>query len=326
MNRELLIGLTVGLAVVIIVVCLIVTCLLVLKKQKPMFVLPSAMSAGTKAVVISRFKEDIGGLVHLIAVQAANDKQAYDVFIYNKGPDGLQLTTHPFLTYYVQNLPNVGRDGHTILHHIVTRYEDLHNITVFLPGSGETISYKGGPTKEALAFGEHGSYYAHRGTSPWHNLSKFQLDAYGSTDKNNKTADMPLQLGARRPFGAWFKDMFTYEPHAELPFMHSFLMIASLRCTDIRDRPLRTYQKLLACLNEHSNPETGHYMERALLHLTSPMPRIVWLLWFQGWDSAPDVARRVRQSWEDLNPGWEVRALDDTTLPKYINPPYKTGI
>jgi hypothetical protein len=39
------------------------------------------------------------------------------------------------------------------------------------------------------------------------------------------------------------------------------------------------------------------------------VPKIVWSLWLQGWDSAPDLVRACTASWSRLNPEWEVRRL-----------------
>lgn len=48
--------------------------------------------------------------------------------IYNKS-DGGCATKHPII-----NLPNVGREGHTYLHHIITNYNNLDDYTIFLQG------------------------------------------------------------------------------------------------------------------------------------------------------------------------------------------------
>lgn len=48
-------------------------------------------------------------------------------------------------------------------------------------------------------------------------------------------------------------------------------------------------------------------------------PRIIWILWLQGWETAPRLCRLVKQSWELHNPGWEVRAICKQTLPAYID-------
>jgi hypothetical protein len=51
-----------------------------------------------------------------------------------------------------------------------------------------------------------------------------------------------------------------------------------------------------------------------------PLRKTVWLLWFQGWDRAPWLVQKVRQSWELLNPGWDIRLLSDANLDEYMPP------
>jgi hypothetical protein len=47
-------------------------------------------------------------------------------------------------------------------------------------------------------------------------------------------------------------------------------------------------------------------------------PKIIWLLWLQGYDQAPLVVRKCYESWLKHNPGWEIIFLDETNLSKYI--------
>lgn len=49
-------------------------------------------------------------------------------------------------------------------------------------------------------------------------------------------------------------------------------------------------------------------------------PRIIWTLWLQGWADAPDVVRASVNSWRAQNPGWQVRALDEASLPDVLPP------
>jgi len=65
-------------------------------------------------VVISRYNEDVSWT-----------KSLYNAVIYNKGEENLQASI-PIL-----NIQNVGREGHTFLHHIIENYDILHNYTVF---------------------------------------------------------------------------------------------------------------------------------------------------------------------------------------------------
>jgi hypothetical protein len=38
-------------------------------------------------------------------------------------------------------------------------------------------------------------------------------------------------------------------------------------------------------------------------------PKIIWSLWLQGWNEAPEIVRACTASWTRLNPGWVVRRL-----------------
>lgn len=50
------------------------------------------------------------------------------------------------------------------------------------------------------------------------------------------------------------------------------------------------------------------------------LPRIVWTFWLQGWGVAPETAQACVVSWRRLNPGWDVRAIDESTLPAFLAP------
>jgi len=47
-------------------------------------------------------------------------------------------------------------------------------------------------------------------------------------------------------------------------------------------------------------------------------PKIVWLVWFQGWDKAPNLVLKVRDSWKHHNPDWEIKELNDDNIKSYI--------
>ncbi len=48
------------------------------------------------------------------------------------------------------------------------------------------------------------------------------------------------------------------------------------------------------------------------------VPKTIWMLWQQGWDCAPDLAKACAESWKRHNPGWEIKLLDEQSLPGYI--------
>jgi hypothetical protein len=70
-----------------------------------------------KSIVISRYKEDLSWTSRL----DPNVKK----FIYNKGE-----INNDFIS-----LPNIGRESHTFLYHIVNHYQDLTDIIIFTQGN-----------------------------------------------------------------------------------------------------------------------------------------------------------------------------------------------
>lgn len=52
------------------------------------------------------------------------------------------------------------------------------------------------------------------------------------------------------------------------------------------------------------------------------VPKIIWMLWQQGWEDAPEVVQSCAQSWRDINPDWELRLLSEDDLVAFA-PDYK---
>lgn len=48
------------------------------------------------------------------------------------------------------------------------------------------------------------------------------------------------------------------------------------------------------------------------------IPRIIWILWFDGWEKAPELHQRCLESWRLFNPSWEVRAISRQDLPALL--------
>lgn len=52
--------------------------------------------------------------------------------------------------------------------------------------------------------------------------------------------------------------------------------------------------------------------------LVTDMPRVIWTLWLQGWEDAPEVAQSSLASWRRMNPGWTVQALTRDNLTEHL--------
>ncbi len=59
------------------------------------------------------------------------------------------------------------------------------------------------------------------------------------------------------------------------------------------------------------------------------IPKILWTLWLQGWNEAPDIVRASGLSWRRWNQNWDIRFLDLThvksLLPHYTPEGSSTG-
>jgi hypothetical protein len=49
------------------------------------------------------------------------------------------------------------------------------------------------------------------------------------------------------------------------------------------------------------------------------MIKNLYILWFQGFDQAPEIVQACVQSWIEQNPTWTVHLLDDTTWPSMVS-------
>ncbi len=95
----------------------------------------------SKDLVISRYNESLAWLADI-------DRSVYRrVVVYNKGDPMLELDNLGDII--IVTLSNVGRCDHTYMYHIVQTYDDLANVTIFLPGSCD-INYNWATTKNTI--------------------------------------------------------------------------------------------------------------------------------------------------------------------------------
>lgn len=85
-----------------------------------------------KRICISKYKEDINWV---------KDLEGFDIIVYNKDND-IDIEKYDIKSdpYYIDDvkyidIPNVGREAHTYLYHLVNNYEDLYDYEVFSQGN-----------------------------------------------------------------------------------------------------------------------------------------------------------------------------------------------
>jgi hypothetical protein len=212
-------------------------------------------------IIISRFNEDLNWTTEGIF----ND---YKYTVYNKGDNDNFNKSN---VKNIINLPNIGRCDHTYLYHIVSNYNKLSNKIVFFPGSLDLgykkniaieilnkIKYSG----QAIFIGEYSENIKNK-------FDDFKLDNWSSTNSQNfiKNNESSLQISKIRPFGNWFKYYFGNKIVKSFCYWGVF----SIDKRDVVQHPINRYIILLNQLNQSSNPEVGHYLERSWCAVFHPM-------------------------------------------------------
>lgn len=213
-------------------------------------------------MVISRYNEDLEWLKE-------EPFNKYPVIIYNKGTND-NFYKSPNIKDII-NIENVGREGHTYLYHIITNYNNLNNIIIFLPGSVNIEEKKEYSIKTINEIEKQKKAvfitdYMDEGVK--NRFYNFELDDWESTNYNNKSANAgsKLELSEHRPFGIWFEKNFNDLHITE----SSHWGILSISRDDIIKNNVEHYNKFLIQMDNHHNPEVGHYIERCWYALFYP--------------------------------------------------------
>jgi hypothetical protein len=106
---------------VILIVCIIILCIFsIIPYQSDTFTVDQIQ------IVIARYSENLEWMKE-------SPFEGHEYIVYNKGPNEDFYRSEDLKD--VIELDNVGREGHTYLYHIIHNYDNLADVTVFLPGS-----------------------------------------------------------------------------------------------------------------------------------------------------------------------------------------------
>lgn len=281
-------------------------------------------------LVIARFKEDLSWLplvLEKLASSAGLPPCSIVLYIYNKGPE--PYTAGPNISslvshVHVEALPNVGRESHTYLHHIVSRYdayaspEGSRTAVLFLQGDPTDHlpqwykEYDGlGSLLESFLVDTQ-SWGASLTFAKEHEYVEHFAAHYGfNIERHN---GIPVHPRVGKPFGVWFQEHVcsTGTGGVGVTFTEGQLLrwwIAALFCVHasrlVQVRSRDSYLRLLGCVDRDADPEVGHYFERAWVYVTGAH------LGLQEWDAAHATTAAVGccgdNAGVDTNAGMVVR-------------------
>lgn len=197
-------------------------------------------------IVIARYSENINWC----------NNYSNLVTIYNKGHDNIPSNLHTI------QLKNVGREAHTYLYHIINNWDNLADITFFGQGS---LSSNHDPYPMCI-------YLLPKHEEITINLYNkgMKLNAHNRIIHNNKYLHN-IKNGKMKPaqldfVSWWYKNIrHPYPGKDKIRWSHGALFSVSKKA--IRTNSLNYYKSLIKYLEEHDDPEEGHYFERCWFYI-----------------------------------------------------------
>lgn len=215
-------------------------------------------------IVISRYNENLEWL---------NDEKyiRYPITIYNKGTND-DFYKPPNLK--IVNIPNVGVCDHTYLYHIIHNYDNLENVTIFLPGSCMDNHKKektDNVVKNTIETNNTVIYGNYEENEIKNKIYDFELKEWSTTNNKNKELNNSSKL--RRcdiyPYGKWYESVF---PDININHI-TYAGIFSASKKHIHNRSKQSYETLINFVNKDKNEECAHYIERSWIAIFHPLPK-----------------------------------------------------
>ncbi|XP_071798647.1 uncharacterized protein [Asterias amurensis] len=194
--------------------------------------------------VISHYKEKLDWLKPI----------AKDCHVYDKGHGKSLKPSFPVKQW--EELPNVGRESHTYLYHIIKYYESLADVTVFLPDelADYTPEFCFPAPTDFLEKAREGIpclvYSTHENWGSIKHIDQWKLEYDQGLMRHAKNATL----------GEFYQTVFGRAPPQAVDCCLAGCFSATRRC--LQKHPKKFYQKLISFLDDHSNPEEGHYLNR----------------------------------------------------------------
>ncbi len=190
--------------------------------------------------------------------------------VYQKGSK--QVSAKKMDTFWQwETLPNVGRESHTYLHHIITNYNCLSDVTIFFQGDIATHLCSWLRRLFGMCRPDISAFIREAHKNGLYAPTTRSKAGWGRIHHIEKWAKM-LETGdiarANLTLGEFWDELFGY-PHPKNSIIWHFGNIFSVSRSRILSRPKSFYEKAISFVDHHPNPEEGHYFERLFTSIFS---------------------------------------------------------
>lgn len=195
-------------------------------------------------IVVAKYNEDIKWLLPFKDI----------TIIYNKGINNINMDRFETI-----RLPNIGRESHTYLYHIINNYENLADKTIFLQGS--IIDHK------IFNLEDYFKENDFIGKLDILKLDKFKnkIEHYGKWKIDYKNGDM--KICNYTPYD-WITKIIGIDMDMDGDIYSDFINVVwganfAVSKKLIHSKPIEFYENIIRHIDYHKNPEEGHFLERS---------------------------------------------------------------
>ena len=219
------------------------------------------MATDNVEIVVARYNEDMKWTLQF----------PFNLFTYTVYNKGVNENFEKSRVTKIVSLPNVGTEVHTYFHHIVANYNNLSDITVFIPASIERMCkiYKFLNTLRFIIQNKR-ACFPHDDVveDVQQHFYDFELTNWSGTNASNLQASSRNELVpcAIKPYGKWYESVFN---NKKVQYW-SYNSIFSLAKEDIMQHPVEYYAGF-ECEFTDKNMELGHYVERSWYAVFEPL-------------------------------------------------------
>jgi hypothetical protein len=183
----------------------------------------------------------------------------YHIVVSRYKEDTTWIEGYPYVKIYNKHsgsnkLPNIGRESHTYLHYVVENYDNLPDRVFFT--QGDMTGHESRTVDEFIYSKDKitGGFFSHKGPNAF--------------PKGDGRVDWPQLHKADMDFFDWFSKYIDENIDMRTSDLRwSAGAIFSVRKDMILSRPKKFYEDLLSQFPDHSDPEIGHYFERAWYYI-----------------------------------------------------------
>jgi len=208
----------------------------------------------TKEIVVARYKEDLKWVLDV--------PDDVKVTVYSKDRRAIRPEILERIDK-IKRMPNIGRESHTYLTHIVNNYDTLSDITVFVQGEPRPHGY-----------GYRWDLYLDIDTDK--PSASMKLDSNESSNRYTNWDHIPRMLKWKNftrselTFKKWWEKYLNLEVPDKDEFRCSFGACFSVSKKYVLSHSKKYYRKLLTTVSNERDPEEGHFLERAWSYIFNP--------------------------------------------------------